>query len=105
MLEVPTRAISTRNGSPVVIVATTGKVGGPTTVRTVSTGLTAVGETEITAGLHQGEYVVITLPSFGGGTGRTGTGGFGGFNGGGTGRTGGFGGSGGGGFGGGNGGG
>jgi len=97
VLEVPTRAISTQNGSPVVTVATTGKVGGPTTVRKITTGLTAGGETEITSGLRRGEDVVITLPTFGGaGTGRTGTGGtrgtggFGGF--GGAGRTGGLGG-------------
>jgi hypothetical protein len=80
VLEVPTRAISTQNGSPVVTVATTGKVGGPTAVRAVTTGLTAGGETEITSGLRQGEDVVITLPAFGG-AGRTG--GFGGFGGGG----------------------
>ena len=71
-------------------VATTGKLGGPTATRTVTTGITAGGETEITSGLQPGEQVVITIPSFGGfgrtGTGGTGTGGgaggFGGFGGG-----------------------
>jgi multidrug efflux pump subunit AcrA (membrane-fusion protein) len=86
VLQVPTRAISTRNGSPVVTVATTKQVGGPTEVRTVTTGITAGGETEITSGLTKGEDVVITLPTFGGaGTRRTGGfggGGAGGFGGG-----------------------
>ncbi len=97
VLQVPTRAISTQSGSPVVTVATTGKVGGPTSVRKVTTGITAGGETEITSGLTKGEDVVLTVPSFGGagtrGTrGTGGAGGFGGFGGGG-GGTGGFGGT------------
>jgi hypothetical protein len=87
-IQVPTRAISTRNGQSVVTVATSGKAGGPTATRTVTTGITAGGETEITSGLQPGEQVVITLPTFGGfgrtgtGTGGGGAGGFGGFGGG-----------------------
>jgi multidrug efflux pump subunit AcrA (membrane-fusion protein) len=81
VLQVPTRAISTRNGSSVVTVSTSGKVGGSTAVRPVTTGITAGGETEITSGLTKGEDVVITLPTFGGARTR-GTGGFGGGGGG-----------------------
>jgi membrane fusion protein, macrolide-specific efflux system len=83
-----------------VTVATSGKLGGPTETRTVTTGITAGGQTEITSGLKSGEQVVLTLPAALGGFNRTGTGaggggGFGGtgggFGGGGT-RTGGSGG-------------
>jgi hypothetical protein len=92
VIEVPTRAISTQNGVSVVTISTNGKVGGPTTTRTVTTGLTAGGETEITSGLKVGEHVVITVPSifggvgtggrtFGGGGAGTGGGTFGGFGG------------------------
>jgi hypothetical protein len=92
-IQVPTRAVSTQNGHSVVTVATSGKLGGPTATRTVTTGITAGGETEITSGLQPGEQVVLTIPSFGGfgRTGGTGAGGFGGFGGGagagGTGKT------------------
>lgn len=84
VIQVPTRALSTQNAKTVVTVATSGKLGGPTEIRTVTTGLTAGGQTEITSGLKVGEQVVLTLPTaFGGGVGRTGTGGgFGGFPGG-----------------------
>jgi macrolide-specific efflux system membrane fusion protein len=54
---------------------------GSTESRTVTTGLTAGGMTEITSGLQAGEQVVITFPSFGGnrtanGNGEFPTGGF-----------------------------
>ena len=52
VVQVPTRAISTQNGKSIVTVATTGKVGGPTETRTVTTGITAGGQTEITSGLR-----------------------------------------------------
>jgi multidrug efflux pump subunit AcrA (membrane-fusion protein) len=79
VIQVPTRAVSTQNGKSVVTVATTGKLGGPTEARVVTTGVTAGGQTEITSGLKAGEQVVITIPAaFGGGAGRGGTGGFGG---------------------------
>ena len=91
VIQVPTRAVSTENGKSVVTVATSGKLGGPTETRTVTTGVTAGGQTEITSGLKQGEQVVLTLPAVGGfsRTGSGGTGpaaaGFGGFGGGGSG--------------------
>ena len=59
-------------------VATSGKLGGPTETRTVTTGITAGGQTEITSGLKAGEQVVLTLPAAFGGFNRTGTGGSGG---------------------------
>ena len=63
VIQVPTRAVSTENGKSVVTVATSGKLGGPTETRTVTTGVTAGGQTEITSGLKQGEQVVLTLPA------------------------------------------
>jgi hypothetical protein len=98
VIQVPTRAVSTENGKSVVTVATSGKLGGPTETRTVTTGITAGGQTEITSGLKAGEQVVLTLPAALGGFNRTGTGAGGG---GGFGGAGGFGAAGGGGFGGG----
>ncbi len=90
VIQVPTRAVSTENGKSVVTVATSGKLGGPTETRTVTTGVTAGGQTEITSGLKPGEQVVLTLPAALGGFSRTGSGGggsggggFGGFGGGG----------------------
>ena len=75
-LQVPTRAVSTTtNGKSTVTVATDGKLDGPTETRTVTTGLTAGGQTEITSGLKEGEQVVVTLPAALGGFSRTGSGG------------------------------
>ena len=88
VIQVPTRAVSTENGKSVVTVATSGKLGGPTETRAVTTGITVGGQTEITSGLKAGEQVVLTLPAVLGGFNRTGTGGFGGggFGGGGSAR-------------------
>lgn len=72
VIQVPTRAISTRNGKSVVTVATDAELDGHTATRVVTTGITAGGATEITSGLQSGERVVITLSSFFGG-GRAGT--------------------------------
>jgi hypothetical protein len=72
VIQVPTRAVSTVNGNTTVTVATSGVLGGPTATRTVTTGVTAGGQTEIVSGLKVGEKVVISLPSaFGGFGGRT----------------------------------
>ena len=40
-----------------------GHAHGPTEKRTVTTGITANGQTEITSGLEAGEQVVVTLPA------------------------------------------
>ena len=77
-VQVPTLAITTSNGASTVTVSKNGS----TESRTVTTGLTSGGMTEITSGLQAGEQVVISFPTFGGGN-RTGngefpTGGFGG---------------------------
>ncbi len=86
VIEVPSFAVTTANGvSTVTVEAADGKK----STRTVTTGLTANAEIQITSGLKAGENVVIALPGgIGGphsaagtvrtGTGGTGTGGFGG---------------------------
>jgi multidrug efflux pump subunit AcrA (membrane-fusion protein) len=83
VVQVPARAITTANGASTVVVATDGTADGPTETRTVRTGITANGNTEIVAGLEEGEKVIVQVPSFGGGNGQLpaggGTGGPGGF--------------------------
>jgi macrolide-specific efflux system membrane fusion protein len=59
VLQVPTRAVTTTNGGSTVTVRDNGR----DETRTVKTGLTANGMTEITAGLKEGEQVVIQLPA------------------------------------------
>ncbi|QXC61030.1 biotin/lipoyl-binding protein [Aquihabitans sp. G128] len=77
-IQVPTRAVTTADGTSTVTVDADGTVGGTTEVRTVTIGLTAGGMVQITSGLKAGEQVVLAL----GGPGRTaatgGTGGTGG---------------------------
>jgi multidrug efflux pump subunit AcrA (membrane-fusion protein) len=79
-VQVSSLAITTDDTGSTVTVATDGTVNGPTETRTVTTGITANGSTEITSGLKAGEKVVITInrpagfqPGGGGGEG------FGGF--------------------------
>jgi macrolide-specific efflux system membrane fusion protein len=76
VLLVPALALSSANGRPTVMVASTNDANGPTAVRTVTTGATSNGMIEITSGLRAGDRVVITLPSrFANGGNRTGNGG------------------------------
>jgi len=89
VLQVPSRAITTVNGISTVSVATNGTANGPTQLRSVETGLTQNGQTEITSGVREGEKVIVLTPQLAGGfrlpgagTGTsTGGGGFGGFGG------------------------
>ena len=80
VLRVSSAAVTTTNGQSTVKVATNGTATGPTETRTVQTGMTSDGMTEITSGLNEGEKVVIsfrlpganaggggTLPNFGSG--------------------------------------
>ncbi len=69
VVQVSALAVTTTNGGSTVTVATDGSATGPTETRTVTTGLTANGNTEITSGLKAGEKVVIaiTRPSGAGG--------------------------------------
>ncbi len=80
VVQVSSRAITTTNGASTVVVATNGTLSGPTETRTVETGLTANGMTEITSGLKAGDKVVVTTPGFPSGfsppSGGTGGGGF-----------------------------
>jgi multidrug efflux pump subunit AcrA (membrane-fusion protein) len=80
VVQVSSRAITTTNGASTVVVATDGTLTGPTETRTVQTGLTADGMTEITSGLEVGDKVVVTTPGFPSGfsppSGGTGGGGF-----------------------------
>ena len=61
VVQVSTLAITTTDAGSTVVVATDGTTTGPTETRTVTTGLTANGNTEITSGLKAGEKVVITI--------------------------------------------
>jgi macrolide-specific efflux system membrane fusion protein len=91
VIQVPTAAISYSGGQSTVTVVQNGKH----VTRTVATGESASGETQITSGLTAGEKVVEQVVKFnggaaggrslfgGGGTGASGAGGAGGFGGGG----------------------
>jgi macrolide-specific efflux system membrane fusion protein len=83
VVQVSSLAITTTDTGSTVTVATDGTATGPTETRTVTTGITANGNTEITSGLKAGEKVVITInrpAGLPGGFQRTGgEGGFGGF--------------------------
>jgi multidrug efflux pump subunit AcrA (membrane-fusion protein) len=61
VIQVSSLAVTTANGTSTVEVAANGTTTGPTETRTVSTGLTANGNTEITSGLAAGEKVIITI--------------------------------------------
>lgn len=61
MVQVSSLAITTNDTGSTVTVATDGTTTGPTETRTVTTGITANGNTEITSGLKAGEKVVITI--------------------------------------------
>jgi multidrug efflux pump subunit AcrA (membrane-fusion protein) len=99
VLQVPTLAITRSNGQSAVTVSQNGKK----SQRTVTTGITSGGFTQITDGLSRGELVVVTIPTQvanrNGGTTGNRTGGGGGVGGGGGFRGGGGGAGGGGGFG------
>ncbi len=77
VLQVSSLAITTSNGVSTVQVAKDGTTTGPTETRTVQTGLTDNGMTEITSGLVAGEKVIISLPSFPGAGSTSGRGGSG----------------------------
>ncbi len=62
VVQVSSRAITTTNGTSTVVVATDGTLNGSTETRTVKTGLTANGMTEITSGLKVGDKVIVTTP-------------------------------------------
>jgi len=64
VIQVPVRAVTTNNGVSTVVVATKGKLDGPTAVRTVQTGATANGMVEITSGLKEGEQVLVPVLQF-----------------------------------------
>ena len=64
VLQVPSQAVTTANGTSTVLVATNGKADGPTETRTVTVGATLSGQTEITDGLREGEKVIVTVPDF-----------------------------------------
>jgi hypothetical protein len=66
VVQVSALAVTTTNGVSTVTVATDGTSTGPTETRTVTTGLTASGNTEITSGLQAGDKVVITVTRPGG---------------------------------------
>jgi multidrug efflux pump subunit AcrA (membrane-fusion protein) len=66
VVQVSTLAITTTDSGSTVTVATDGTLSGPTETRTVTTGLTAAGNTEITSGLKPGDQVVITITRPGG---------------------------------------
>jgi multidrug efflux pump subunit AcrA (membrane-fusion protein) len=61
VVQVSSLAVTTTNGVSTVTVATDGTTTGPTETRTVTTGLVANGNTEITSGLKAGEKVIITI--------------------------------------------
>jgi hypothetical protein len=61
VVQVSSLAITNTNGVSTVTVATDGTTTSPTETRTVTTGLVANGQTEITSGLKAGEKVVISI--------------------------------------------
>jgi macrolide-specific efflux system membrane fusion protein len=69
VVQVPTFAVATTNAGSTVTVSANGKE----STRTVTTGLTSGGMTQITSGLKGGEEVVLAFPGRGGGA-TTGTG-------------------------------
>ena len=77
VLQVSSLAVTTSNGVSTVKVAKDGTTTGSTETRTVQTGLTDNGMTEITSGLVAGEKVIISLPSFPGAGSTSGGGGSG----------------------------
>jgi multidrug efflux pump subunit AcrA (membrane-fusion protein) len=77
VLQVPTLALTTVGGSSAVTVAIDGTKSGHTETVPVKTGLSANGMVEITAGLKEGQKVVVTVPAAsgnpGGGSSPTGS--------------------------------
>jgi macrolide-specific efflux system membrane fusion protein len=73
VLQVSSAAVTTSNGRSTVEVTKNGTADGPSETRTVTTGLTSGGTTEITSGLTEGEKVVISLQVPGRGSGGSGT--------------------------------
>ncbi len=66
VLQVTSRAVTTSGGTSQVTVAVDGTADGETETRTVTTGETIGGVTEIVSGLEEGEKVLVQVPSFGG---------------------------------------
>jgi multidrug efflux pump subunit AcrA (membrane-fusion protein) len=64
VIRVPVRAVTTNNGVSTVVVATKGKVDGPTKTVTVRTGATANGMVQITSGLKEGEQILVPVLQF-----------------------------------------
>jgi macrolide-specific efflux system membrane fusion protein len=62
VVEVPTFAVNTTDGTSTVTVVDNGVK----QTRDVTTGLTSGGMVEITSGLQPGEQVMVSLPNFGG---------------------------------------
>jgi macrolide-specific efflux system membrane fusion protein len=66
VVQVSALAITTVDGASTVTVAVNGTTTGPTETRTVTTGLNANGNTELTSGLEVGEKVIIAITRPGG---------------------------------------
>lgn len=66
VVQVPSRAVTTDDSGSTVRLAVDGTTTGKTETRTVTTGATLSGQTEITSGLTAGDKVVIALPVFSG---------------------------------------
>ncbi|MGZ6978414.1 MAG: efflux RND transporter periplasmic adaptor subunit [Acidimicrobiia bacterium] len=71
VIQVSSLAITTTDSGSTVSVATNGTTTGPTETRTVTTGLTSNGNTEVTSGLKPGEKVIISITRPGGAGGFT----------------------------------
>lgn len=67
VVQVPARAVTTDDSGSSVRLAVDGTTTGKIETRTVTTGTTLNGQTEISSGLQPGDQVVITLPGFPGG--------------------------------------
>jgi macrolide-specific efflux system membrane fusion protein len=67
--QVSSRAVSTVDGESVVTVAVDGTADGSTEQRSVELGETSGDMVEVVSGLEPGEFVIVELPSFGGGAG------------------------------------
>lgn len=74
VVQVTSRAVTTNNDQSQVTVATDGTADGATETRTVTTGETIDGRTEIVSGLSAGDKVIVQVPSFaaGGQSGQSG---------------------------------
>jgi len=76
VVQVPIRAVTTDAGTSTVEVALGGRADGRTETRTVTTGVSAGGQIEITDGLEEGEQVVVESVVIAGGGGSDATRGF-----------------------------